>query len=87
MPSELIGVLRSLYHADSVTWRGRTTTIAAAVSAWLELAGDAEEALTRIRAVRPFATLSREQETALIRYLASTKIERKTFILPQTEKP
>jgi hypothetical protein len=87
MPSELICVLRSLYRADSVTWRWRTATIAAAVLARLELAADAEDALSRIRVVRSFAVPSREQKAALIRYLASTKIEGNTSILSQTEKP
>jgi Dual specificity phosphatase, catalytic domain len=76
---------------------GRTATIAAAVLARLELAAavlarlelaaDAEDALSRIRAVRSFAVPSREQKAALIRYLASTKIEGNTSILSQTEKP
>jgi protein-tyrosine phosphatase len=66
---------------------GRTATIAAAVLARLELAADAEEALSRIRAVRPFAIPSREQKAALIRYLASTRIKGNTFIFSQTEKP
>ena len=62
-------------------------TIAAAVLARLELAADAEDALSKIRVVRPFAVPSREQKAALIRYLASTRKESKTSILSQTEKP
>ena len=49
---------------------GRTAAIVAAVLVRLELAADAGEALSSVRAVRPFAIASREQKAASIRYLA-----------------
>jgi hypothetical protein len=61
-------------------------TIAAAVLARLELAADAEEALSRIRAVRQFALPSREQKAALLRCLASARLDRSIPNLSRTEK-
>jgi diacylglycerol kinase (ATP) len=49
---------------------GRTATVAAAILVRLGLAGDADQALSMIRAARPLARPSREQRVALIRYLA-----------------
>jgi hypothetical protein len=66
---------------------GRTATIAAAVLVRLELAADAEEALARVRAVRPFAVPSREQKAALMQYLASARLDRAIPNLSPTEKP
>ena len=50
---------------------GRTATITAAILVELELAVDFEQALSRVRAARPFAYPSGEQKAALIRYLSS----------------
>lgn len=50
---------------------GRTATITAAVMVRLGLAEDADDALARIRSVRPGARPSRAQRAALDRYLAS----------------
>lgn len=50
---------------------GRTATITAAVMVQLGLAPGVEEALSEVRAARPFAYPSREQKAALIRYLRS----------------
>jgi protein-tyrosine phosphatase len=66
---------------------GRTATIAAAVLVRLQLAADAGEALSRVRAVRPFAIPSREQKAALMKYLASARLDRAVSNLSPTEKP
>jgi hypothetical protein len=54
---------------------GRSATIAAAVLCHLGLASSADDALSRIRAARPRARPSREQETALVKFLASERSE------------
>jgi hypothetical protein len=53
----------------------------------VKLAADAGEALARVRAVRPFAIPSREQKAALMKYLASARLDRAISNLSPTETP